>query len=206
MNKQTKTFIKNIVKRASGHSGVIVIASYGQDLSTGREIEKKIKQFPIQDSAADEILDYIGQIEQDQNRNIYICDSIMRKGLDPQSRGKKSDIVAGLFVGVDWDLDKLKESFDPKYPTEIPEPSYVIQSSPKNMQLIYVFEEVDDQVDRYESIQEKLCDIVDADKGARGIGRLWRIPGLLNWPNKKKVQEGRAEAPFETSLKDGLVH
>ncbi len=40
-----------------------------------------------------------------------------------------------------------------------------------------------------------LAEHCGCDHGTKDVSHVWRVPGLQNWPNKKKVDQGRPKEP-----------
>ena len=49
--------------------------------------------------------------------------------------------------------------------------------------------------DEAKALAVALSDFVGADAGTKDLSHVWRVPGTLNWPNKRKVERGRPPEP-----------
>src|SRR5262249_52522663 len=49
--------------------------------------------------------------------------------------------------------------------------------------------------DEAKALAVALSDFVGADAGTKDLSHVWRVPGTLNWPNKRKVERGRSPEP-----------
>ena len=73
-------------------------------------------------------------------------------------------------------------------------PNYVLETSPGRFQAFFLFDRPE-TVERAKPIAERLRDHGRCDHGTVDLSHVWRIGGCLNWPNAKKVGEGRSKEP-----------
>ena len=69
-------------------------------------------------------------------------------------------------------------------------PSAVIETSPGNYQAIFAFDAPVPPKDAA-ALAELLWKVSACDPATKKIDQPWRVPGTVNWPNHKKVKEGR---------------
>ena len=128
-----------------------------------------------------------------EGRNIYYAINCIRDGLN--KRADKSDITAIRFAHVDIDPPKGVASFtmaqkDAAFDLLVAAfPSVVIWSGNGWQALWRLPDGV--SVAEVEEINRRLIAALGGDKGTHDASRLFRVPGLINWPNKQKVAYGR---------------
>jgi hypothetical protein len=140
-------------------------------------------------------------------KNVYFTVNRVRPGV--HKKPNKSDMVGYRFAHVDidppkdgapWDkqgaLDRLNNSTIP--PT-------CINWSGNGFQAFWrLTDEVTGEV--LETINRGLVAAFNGDVGTHNADRLLRVPGTVNWPNKKKADAGRVPVLAETILPDqGLI-
>ena len=137
-----------------------------------------------------------GLAEARNDVNVYFGWHVVRTGVPHRSRGKTEDIIAKLALVADFDNGAghtEANNFDTETWT-IPglsiAPSAVIETSPGNYQAIFAF---DAPVPPKEAaaLAELLWRVAACDPATKKVDQPWRVPGTVNWPNHKKVKEGR---------------
>jgi len=130
--------------------------------------------------------------------NLYMPWSIFRKDLPHWSKGKEEDVVAVLaFVG-DLDADTGKSGTGLEgLPLASP---YVMETSEGNYQPVFPLVRALSPSDA-KPIAIALGDAVGADSRTKDTSSLFRIPGTLNRPSKKKLERGRSPIPQLVSVK-----
>lgn len=176
---------------------------YGEVVVFGSPVDQSkkpiIRKIRLGENLEQRLLSSIEDISSTKNFNVYISDSIIRPGTRTTSRGKNEDITGVVFLGVDCDFDKSNQDLS-KLPKVLPEPSFVINTSGSNYQLHYFLTKPERDIARVERLQKSLVDLSESDEGAKGVNRLWRLPGLLNYPTPKKINQGRSSKPFPIGL------
>lgn len=141
--------------------------------------------------------------------NVYYAVNRIRDGLN--KRADKGDITAIRFAHVDIDPPKGRASFteaqkDAAYGLLVAaSPSVIIWSGNGWQGLWRVSDGV--SIAQAEEINGRLCAALRGDKGTHDASRLLRVPGLINWPTKQKVANGRQ--PVLACIEaedDGSVH
>jgi len=178
--------------KLSAADGVLVLACYGENPNTGRELRAQVQRFEIGD--IDLMVETIMGFELQPHINVYAPWAICRRGLTGSERGGINDIVCTLALVVDLDADTGMAGDLP-----LPAP-YVIETSPGNSQPIYpLLRALPDA----RQLALALGEATGGDYGTKDIAHVWRVPGTLNWPNKKKVDERnrpRAPQPVKVTL------
>jgi RepB DNA-primase N-terminal domain len=106
------------------------------------------------------------------------------------AKGLERDIVACLGIVADFD-DPDAARWAERLP--IP-PNYVLETSEGRFQAFYLFDKPE-ALEVVKPLAERLKAFAKCDHGTSDISHVWRVPGALNWPNAKKVAEGRARDP-----------
>jgi hypothetical protein len=171
---------------AQAVDGVLVLACFGENPTTGRKTGEIVERFAIGD--VEPMVDAIMAKEGTPHLNVYCGWHVMRHGLTGKQRGGLNDLVAILGLPVDLDADTGKTGALP-----FPAP-YVIQSSSKNTQPVYPLARALRPADA-KPIAEALKIATGSDHGTADLAHIWRVPGTLNYPNAKKVREGRSPTP-----------
>lgn len=127
------------------------------------------------------------------NANVFAGAQVMRRGLQRGKRGRESDILAVLGLVVDLDADTGRTG---GLPTS---PDYVLETSSGNFQPFYLFDRPLPP-EEAKPMAGALKRATGSDHGTADITHVWRIPGTLNWPNKKKLERGRERAPVPVEV------
>lgn len=203
MNKQvlTTTAAQVLARRAhiealnqcaEKHSedGKFVLASFGQDPQTGLILRPIIKHFKI--GQVDEMAAVVSDLSGIMHRNVYMPWVLFNPEIAPNSKGKIEDILAVLGLVADFDDDQAHRW---RERTPLP-PSYVLETSPGRFQVGFIFDRPlePEEAQKYARSLKEYC---RCDHGTADISHVWRLPGTLNWPNKKKVDACRSTEPWE---------
>jgi len=170
--------------------GILVLASYGQNPVTGKNLPPKVQHFK-----PDNIEDIIKTAEawdQETHRNVYMPLALFKEDLSKGKKGGLDDIVAVFGFCADFD-DKDASKYLERLPLK---PDIVLETSKGRFQAIYLFDRPLSK-DEAAPIAAMLKEHSQCDHGTKDVCHVWRIGGCLNWPNKKKVDEGR---PQESQL------
>ena len=173
---------------AAGCPGKLVVASYGQDPKTGIDIVAKVKSFKVGD--IDGIYSFIEEMKIERYRNIYIPLATMRSSLPSRAKGGIDDIERIFGFCCDFD-----DAYASEYLARMPvTPSYVLETSEGNFQC-FLFPSRPLTIEEAVPFAQNLCEQSGCCHGTKDLSHVWRIAGQLNWPNQKKVNEGRPETP-----------
>jgi hypothetical protein len=177
--------------RGAQVDGVLVLACYGENPQTGRKVGSTVEHFAIGDVEC--MTASVMCKEGRDHLNVYIPWHIMRRDLAAGARGGLNDLRAVLALPVDLDSDTGKAG-------ELPlKPQYVIETSADNSQPVYVFDRALSP-EEAQPIAEALWEATGGDSGTKDLAHVWRVPGTINWPNKKKVGRGRPLAPLPVKV------
>ena len=135
------------------------------------------------------------------NVNVYFGWHVLRLGLTARERGGSEDVIAKLALVADFDNgpghEKEANNFDPEIMT-IPgleiAPSAVVETSPGNYQAIFAFSPPLTPAQGVE-LGEMLWKVARCDQATKVLAQPWRPAGCINYPNHKKVKDGRVPVP-----------
>ena len=130
--------------------------------------------------------------------NVYFGWHVLRPDLPARVRGGSDDVIAKLALVADFDTgpghEKEANNFDPETMT-IPgleiAPAAVVETSPGNYQAIFAFSPPLTPAEATE-LGEMLWKVARCDPATKVLAQPWRPAGCINYPNHKKVKDGRA--------------
>jgi hypothetical protein len=177
---------------AEGIDGLLVVSVFYANPSGDADRPGSVTHHRVGD--AEQMSDTIRAHLETPGANVYTGLQVMRKGLKRGARGAETDIVAVLGLVADMDADTGKVG-------ELPfPPSYTIETSPGNEQPAWLFERPL-SVAEARPLAAALRIATNSDAGTSDPVHVWRIPGTLNWPNKKKLSRGRAAGAADVLIK-----
>jgi hypothetical protein len=169
--------------------GKLVVASYGQDPATGEELDAKIEHVRIGDVEGTVLI--IQRLARERHRNVYMPLAVMRLDLPPRKKGKEEDVVGVLAIITDFD-DADAPNYARRLPVEAP---YAVESSADRFQTFLPLDRPAAMAEA-KAVAIALKQAIGGDHCSVDMSHVWRVPGLLNWPNRKKVVEhGRSPEP-----------
>ena len=124
--------------------------------------------------------------ENARGANIYISYNALRE--DTRNR-TKADVAAIRHVYLDLDKDGERSLAAIQASKEIPQPNYVLSTSPGKYQVIWKVEGMSQT--QAESLQRRMVEAFGGDPAATDSTRVLRLPGFYN---KKYQQDYRVEA------------
>jgi hypothetical protein len=172
--------------RGANVDGVLVLACYGEDPVSGRKNTPVVQRFAIGDVGG--MVDAAMAQEGTPHLNVYVPWHIMRHGLVGNERGGENDLRAILALPVDLDEDTGKAG---KLPLD---PPYSLETSAGNFQPLYPLTRAL-LPNEAQPLATALQAATGSDHGTKDLAHVWRVPGTLNWPNKKKADRGRPLEP-----------
>jgi len=122
--------------------------------------------------------------------NVYMPLAVFRPDLPSGAKGSEADIVACFGLVADFD-DEEAANWADRLPVP---PHYVLETSKGRFQAFYFFKDPV-SVAAVKPVAERLKAYARCDHGTSDISHVWRIPGTPNWPNAKKVAQGRPAEP-----------
>lgn len=181
----SKRACKAIDDEVAPANSKLVLCSYGEDL------RPRVEHF--RPGGVSRMVDVVEKWAKEDGRNIYASWCLYAPDLAPGKRGEIQDIVAVLALCADLDNDKggAKVGLD-----DLPcRPSTVIETSPGNMQALFVLDRALTAEEAKPVAQGLRGAVPASDSGTGDINHVWRIPGLTNWPKKAKRDRGREPCP-----------
>jgi hypothetical protein len=169
--------------------GKLVVASFGQDPGNKRELVPKICHFPI--GQVDAMVDAIARLTQERHRNVYAPTAVMRPDLPNGDKGSETDIVGMLGAVEDFD-DPNASQWKERLPVDA---CYALETSADRFQTFLFTDNPLRDLAAAKRLAIKLKTFTQCDHGSADLSHVWRIPGTLNWPNAKKLKEGRPADP-----------
>jgi hypothetical protein len=176
--------------------GKLVIAAFGEDPCREDPKTKKpgLKLPPriIHSGLADVDLTAkaIRELGELPHYNVYMPLVVFRPDLPHGSKGSEKDVLVCSGLVADFD-DPDAARWAERLPLE---PQYVLETSQGRFQCFYLFSKPV-PLEAVKPVAERLKAFAQCDHGTSDISHVWRVPGTLNWPNGKKVAEGRSPAP-----------
>ena len=176
--------------------GTIVAAVFGEDPSRidantgkpGLPLKPRVVHAVV--GGVKETLDGLARYVNLPHHNVYMPLAVFRPDLPSWAKGYERDVVACLGVVADFD--------DPdavKWAERLPmPPNYVLETSAGRFQAFYLFDKPE-PLELVKPVAERLKAYAHCDHGTSDVSHVWRVPGALNWPNAKKVAEGRSPEP-----------
>jgi predicted P-loop ATPase len=174
--------------RASGAAGKLVLFAVGENPQTGRKVKPRAQHFAIGDVSM--MAEAAIGLAQHAHLNVYAPWAVFRNDLACNAKGTETEVVTTLALVADLDNDKGKLPLT-TLPIEAP---YVIESSSGNFQPVFPFSRALANGEA-KALATSLSDFIGGDAGTKDLSHVWRVPGTLNWPNKKKLERGRSAEP-----------
>jgi len=176
--------------------GKVVVAGFGENPDEldkwtgkpGRRLPPRVFHVDAGDEkgTAESIAEFLG----DRHYNLYMPLAVYGPGLPAGQKGSEKDVVACLGLVADFDDDDAA-----RWAERLPiPPNYVLETSAGRFQAFYLFDKPE-PVDAAKPVAERLKAFTQCDHGTSDLSHVWRVPGALNWPNAKKVAEGRPRTP-----------
>ena len=175
---------------------MVIAAGFGEDPGrtdpkTGKPgLSLKPKVIHADVGEIDETLNGITRFVKQPHYNVYMPLAVFRIGLPPGAKGFEKDIIACLGIVADFD-DPDAARWAERLPVS---PNYVLETSAGRFQAFYLFD-TPQALDAVKAVAERLKAFAGCDHGTSDMSHVWRVPGALNWPNAKKVGDGRSPAP-----------
>jgi hypothetical protein len=113
--------------------------------------------------------------ENAQGADVYISQNALRE--NTRNR-KKEDIAAIRHVYLDLDQDGARSLATIENSPNVPQPSYVITSSPGKFQVIWKVKDMTQE--QAEALQRRMVHEFGADPAATDSSRVLRLPGFVN--------------------------
>lgn len=155
-------------------------------LVLNRERDTKVQRVVTAEALATERWQAWLRGENARGANVYISYNALRA--DTRNR-TKADVAAIRHVYLDLDQDGERSLAAIRASKEIPQPNYVLSTSPGKYQVIWKVEGMSQY--RAEGLQKRMVEAFGGDPAATDSTRVLRLPGFYN---KKYQQDYRVEA------------
>lgn len=194
---QVTPFIERLVEIAAGHRGEFLVATVGsEDPKTGEKLVPLNLHVPNDEHAMEGLLKAIKSVATERRGdNCYVGIALFRPGLTSPQKGKEADVVGVLAAVTDWDGKndpKTRLGRLPGYPHA------EVETSPGNFQCWYFFDRPY-PVAEAKPVLAALARCTKSDH-TQSCDHVFRVPGTLNWPSRKKIAKGRSAVPWRARL------
>lgn len=180
---------------AKGMEGNLILASFGQNPSSGENLRPRAESFTIGD--IDRMVSRAQSLAGEEHRNIYVALCIMRADLEAGKKGSEGDIISVFGITADFDAkdDPSAHLWADRLPVS---PTMVLETSsyPERSYQCRILFNKPITPDRAKRMAKSLQFHSGCDTCTQDLSHVWRIAGGLNYPNKVKVEKhGRPVEP-----------
>ena len=190
--EQYDHFFSNLLKNVD-KKGLLTLFSAQADTN-----QNLIEHFNIADKdVISNISETIDSWNDKVGFNIYYSPSIRKPNLGKKERGGLDTITQALGFVVDCDTPNSFNQWKINAEEVNLKPSYVVQTSSKRVQLVYLFSKPTKDFDLWKKYAERLVKHFECDSATKDLAHVFRVPNTTNYPNKKKKLDGRIA---ETSI------
>ncbi|TCA92193.1 DUF3987 domain-containing protein [Rhizobium leguminosarum bv. viciae] len=182
-----RAHVEMVHSLAAGIDGLLVTSAYFANPTGDSDAPGAVTHHAVGD--VDGMVEAIMAHASTPHANVFTGLQVMRKGLPRGKRGGEADIVAVLGLVVDLDADTGKSGQMPI------EPNVVLETSTGNFQPFILFDRAISPAEA-KPLAAALKRATGSDHGTADVAHVWRVPGSLNWPNKKKLKRGRSPEPI----------
>jgi putative DNA primase/helicase len=194
---QATPLIDRLARTAAGYGGTFPIASVGsEDPETGAKLPPINLHVSNDAHARERLLKAIKSVATERRgRNVYIGISLMKPGLSVHQKGGEEDVAGVLAAVTDWDR---KNDPSTRYERLPRGPQAEVETSPGNFQCWYFFDKPY-SVAEAKAVLSALARCTKSDH-TQSCDHVFRLPGTLNWPSRKKIEAGRSPIPYQAKL------
>lgn len=193
ITNELKGMLPAITQAVNGQPGKLILASYGEDPITGEALRPMVEHYST--DSMPEMEPIIKAWTQQTHRNVYMPLALMNPELKAGKKGGLDDIQSIFGLCADFDDDQAFLWWE-RLPVN---PSLVMETSKGRFQAVYLFEKpVKPEI--VKDIAIDLKKYSSCDHGTGDLSHVWRLPGTQNWPNKKKLDAGRAKKPQDVKV------
>lgn len=168
--------------------GKLILAAFGEDPATGAALKPAVEHFRIGDVAG--MVNAISRLARERHRNVYMPLAVMRADLPARGKGTEADIIGVLGLVADFD-DPAAADYARRLPVTAP---YVLETSAGRFQAFLPFDQPVPLADA-KPVALALKEAAGCDHCTVDMTHVWRVPGVRNWPTKRKVNTGRSTEP-----------
>jgi putative DNA primase/helicase len=192
ITNELKGMLPAITQAVNGQPGKLILASYGENPTTGKALRPMVEHYST--DSMPEMEPIIKAWTQQTHRNVYMPLALMNPELKAGKKGGLDDIQSIFGLCADFDDDQAFLWWE-RLPVN---PSLVMETSKGRFQAVYLFEKPVPEI--VKDIAIDLKKYSSCDHGTGDLSHVWRLPGTQNWPNKKKVDAGRAKKPQDVKV------
>ena len=178
--EQYEFFFTNLLKNAD-KNGLLTLFSAQADTN-----QNLIEHFNIADKdVISNISETIDSWNDKVGFNIYYSPSIRKPNLGKKERGGLDTITQALGFVVDCDTPNSFNQWKINAEEVNLTPSYVVQTSSKRVQLVYLFSKPTKDFELWKKYAERLVKHFECDSATKDLAHVFRVPNTTNYPNKK---------------------
>jgi hypothetical protein len=193
---QVKPLIECLVRTAAGHGGEFLVAVGSEDPETGAKLKPASFHVHNDARARNRLLNAIkGVATERKGDNCYLGIALMKPGLSIYQKGTEADVIGVLAAVTDWDGKNDPKTRHDRLPLC---PQAEVEPSPGNFQCWYFFDRPY-PVDEAKPVLAGLARCTKSDH-TQSCVHVFRVPGTLNWPSRKKIAKGRSSVPWRARL------
>jgi hypothetical protein len=194
-----RPLIDRLVQVASNSiDGKFVVAGLGEDPGTDLRLVPEfvhVSNRLSRDAKREALLEAIKRIAQRPGANAYLMPALARADLPDGTKPTEKDIIGVLAVVSDFDAKQEPATRHARLPTD---PHAEVETSTGNFQTWIFFDRP------YAAADVKPVLVALAAKtgdDCKSVEHLFRVPGCLNWPNKRKREKlARSAIPERATL------
>ena len=196
-----RPLIRRLIKVAGDHPGTFLVATVGsENPENGAQIGNwfyHVPNDPGVEFGISRTIDVLTAGGKDRIRgfNVYLGIQLMRDGLTNKQKGHECDVTAVLAAVTDWDGKHDPATRHARLPLS---PHGEVESSPGNFQSWLFFDRPYPVVEA-KPVLEALARATGSD-ATQSCDHVFRVPGTLNWPSRRKIDAGRDPAPVMAKL------
>jgi hypothetical protein len=191
--QQIKSFVNLLHDYAKGIDGELVVTAIVQRPEDARGATSNTR-FRVGDAQA--MAEHVVARAREQWTNVYVGGYVLKPGVvGGNRRGTRDEMEAALLLLVDRDADKGRSGVLPCAATITLQTSAI--PTPNHHSLLVFDPAQRPSVEEADRLGRALRSATGADSDTGDICRVFRVPGTLNWPSRKKLQRGR---PLEPQL------
>jgi hypothetical protein len=194
---QVTPLVDRLVATAAGHGGTFLVATVGsEDPETGTPLSAASLHVENDEHSRNRLLNAIKEVaiggaNRRSGYNCYIGIQLMKPGLTIEQKGTEDDVIGVLATVVDFDDKHAPATRYERLPLL---PHAEVETSPGQFQCWYFFDRPY-SVTEAKPVLTALARCIGSDH-TQSCDHVFRMPGTLNWPTRKKIAKGRSAVPW----------
>jgi len=175
--------------------GNFIVGFIGDEIHTTGKTWVHVRNDP---DAEDKIMERVTAFSKIKGANVYVLPGIVSPDLEPGKRGAIADTLYRFALVGDFDRH---EGAEIDWAERLPiAPHMVVETSPRNFQT-WIFLNRPYPPAELVRTGRALVPMLGDKEGVIGdMARVVRTPDTPNWPNQKKLDEGRSPEPFTARI------